>query len=179
MADSFTPILTTTDWNDEWKALQAHRKKAEDAAYWDGRAATFTSKHGSHNAYVERFIEFAGIKNGKISNVKISGKYRGDSTNEAIQLDTCMNSSVSPQGAPWDGTANQNITIEKCRISVPAMSVGIGFNSKARKKSSNIKIIKNKIKVKKYPVYLNKVKKVTVKKSGKVKRGIGVSGVHK
>ena len=142
-----------------------------------GDAETVISIKGMSKAY--RIVQPTIVKNGKISNVKISGKYRGDSTNEAIQLDTCMNSSVSPQGAPWDGTPNQNITIEKCRISVPAMSVGIGLNSKARKKSSNIKIIKNKIKVKKYPVYLNKVKKVTVKKSGKVKKGIGVSGVHK
>ena len=65
MAESFTPILTTTNWNDEWKAMQAFRKKADDSTYWDGRAATFTSKHGSHNYYVDRFIELSGIQPGE------------------------------------------------------------------------------------------------------------------
>ena len=42
MHDEFTPLLTTTDWNEEWKELQKVRRHADDAAFWDKRSATFT-----------------------------------------------------------------------------------------------------------------------------------------
>ena len=29
--DTFMPLLTTTDWNEEWKRLQTARKRADDA----------------------------------------------------------------------------------------------------------------------------------------------------
>ena len=32
MHDEFTPLLTTTDWNEEWKELQKVRRHADDAA---------------------------------------------------------------------------------------------------------------------------------------------------
>ena len=42
MHDEFTPLLTATDWNEEWKELQKVRRHADDAAFWDKRSATFT-----------------------------------------------------------------------------------------------------------------------------------------
>lgn len=57
--DAFTPLLSTYDWNEEWKALQKSRKAADDASYWDKRAATFTTKDAP-NPYVERFLKLAG-----------------------------------------------------------------------------------------------------------------------
>ena len=38
---SFTPMLTTTDWNSEWMALQQARRKADDPSYWNSRSHTF------------------------------------------------------------------------------------------------------------------------------------------
>ena len=48
--DDFTPLLTTTDWNEEWKALQQRRRPPDDAAWWDKRAATFRT-HDAPSAY--------------------------------------------------------------------------------------------------------------------------------
>ena len=61
MHDEFTPLLTTTDWNEEWKELQKVRRHADDAAFWDKRSATFTTKDAP-NLYVEKFLEYAGIR---------------------------------------------------------------------------------------------------------------------
>ena len=55
MHDEFTPLLTTTDWNEEWKELQKVRRHADDAAFWDKRSATFTTKDAP-NLYVEKFL---------------------------------------------------------------------------------------------------------------------------
>ena len=64
MDHSFTPLLTTTDWNAEWKELQRARRHADDASYWDERAKTFTTKD-SPNPYVERFLELAQVRDGE------------------------------------------------------------------------------------------------------------------
>lgn len=58
---AFTPLLSTYDWNEEWKALQRSRKAADDASYWDKRSATFGTKDAP-NPYVDRFLELAGIR---------------------------------------------------------------------------------------------------------------------
>lgn len=60
MHDEFTPLLTATDWNEEWKELQKVRRHADDAAFWDKRSATFTTKDAP-NLYVEKFLEYAEI----------------------------------------------------------------------------------------------------------------------
>lgn len=65
MAETFTPLLTTTDWNEEWKQLQVARKRADDAAYWDDKAKTFPVKHGSQAGYVEQFLKLAAIQPGE------------------------------------------------------------------------------------------------------------------
>lgn len=64
MAENFTPLLTTRDWNEEWKQLQKARRRADDSAYWDKRASTFLVKD-SPNPYVERFLELAAINPGE------------------------------------------------------------------------------------------------------------------
>lgn len=56
-----TPLLTTRDWNEEWKTLQKVRRHADDASYWDERAKSFGTKD-MPNPYVERFLELAGIR---------------------------------------------------------------------------------------------------------------------
>ncbi len=61
---TFTPLLTTRDWNEEWKELQKARRAADDASHWDKRAATFGSKDAP-NPYVERFLELAAHPTGE------------------------------------------------------------------------------------------------------------------
>ena len=60
MTESFTPLLTTTDWNAEWMQLQKARRHRDSAVYWNERAKTFTSKDYP-NPYVNSFLERAGI----------------------------------------------------------------------------------------------------------------------
>lgn len=64
MSDEFAPLLTSTDWNEEWKELQKRRRHADDAAFWDKRSATFTTKDAP-NLYVEKFLEYAAIRPGE------------------------------------------------------------------------------------------------------------------
>lgn len=59
--DDFTPLLTTTDWNEEWKALQQRRRPPDDAAWWDKRAATFRT-HDAPSAYTDQFLALAAIR---------------------------------------------------------------------------------------------------------------------
>lgn len=61
MTQNFTPLLSTVDWNEEWKELQITRRRVDDSSYWDKRSQTFTTKD-SPNSYVERFLELSGIK---------------------------------------------------------------------------------------------------------------------
>ena len=61
-ATAFTPLLATTDWNEEWQRLQIAREHADDAAIWDEKAKTFPVKHGSQEGYVARFLELACIQ---------------------------------------------------------------------------------------------------------------------
>ena len=60
----FTPKLTTTDWGAEWRELQRFRRHRDDAAYWDARSATYTTKDVP-SPYVERFLELAGLREGE------------------------------------------------------------------------------------------------------------------
>lgn len=65
MATPFVPLLTTTDWNEEWKALQTARQRADDSSFWDEKAKTFPVKHGDQTGYVKRFLELAGVLPGE------------------------------------------------------------------------------------------------------------------
>lgn len=64
MHDEFTPLLGSTDWNAEWKELQKLRRRADDAAFWDKRSATFTTKDAP-SPYVEQFLAYADIRPGE------------------------------------------------------------------------------------------------------------------
>ena len=61
--DTFTPLLTSTDWNDEWKALQALRRP-DDAGFWDKRSATFATKDAP-SPYVTEFLRLADVRPGE------------------------------------------------------------------------------------------------------------------
>jgi len=65
MSDIITPLLTTTDWNDEWKRLQAAREHADSAAVWNEKAKTFPVKHGSQDGYAGQFLQLAAIEPGE------------------------------------------------------------------------------------------------------------------
>ena len=62
---AFAPLLTTTDWNEEWKRLQVAREHSDSAAVWDEKAKTFPVKHGSHEGYVGEFLRLADVKPGE------------------------------------------------------------------------------------------------------------------
>lgn len=61
MSETFTPLLSNTDWNDEWKTLQKQRRRFDDAKYWDKRAPSFTVKDAP-SAYVSEFLHYAAIQ---------------------------------------------------------------------------------------------------------------------
>lgn len=61
---SFTPLLTTTDWNVEWKELQRTRRATDDAAHWDARSKTFR-RTDAPSPYVGRFLEMARVLPGE------------------------------------------------------------------------------------------------------------------
>ena len=65
MNEPFSPLLTTIDWNEEWKQLQSARRRADDSSVWDEKAKTFPVKHGDQTGYVERFLALAGIDQGE------------------------------------------------------------------------------------------------------------------
>lgn len=64
MADGFTPLLTTTDWNREWVELQKARRAADDATHWDERSKTY-KQADSPSAYVDAFLRFAEVRPGE------------------------------------------------------------------------------------------------------------------
>ena len=61
----YTPLLSTTDWNEEWKRLQKARQHFDDPAVWDEKAKTFPVKHGSQEGYVELFLAHAALAPGE------------------------------------------------------------------------------------------------------------------
>lgn len=63
--EHFTPLLTTTDWNEEWKHLQTARQHADSSEVWDKKAKSFPVKHGSQQGYVSSFLQLAGIRAGE------------------------------------------------------------------------------------------------------------------
>ena len=65
MTEPFKPMLTTLDWNEEWKTLQIQRRRADNEAFWDSRAATFPTSHGPQSGYAARFLELADIRPGE------------------------------------------------------------------------------------------------------------------
>ena len=60
----FTPLLTSTDWNEEWKRLQTARQHSDSADVWDKKAKSFPVKHGSQQGYVSDFLRLADLHEG-------------------------------------------------------------------------------------------------------------------
>lgn len=61
---AFKTLLSTADWNAEWKRVQKARRRPDDAKHWDHRAQTFpTDMHAG--PYSKRFIELMGLKPGE------------------------------------------------------------------------------------------------------------------
>lgn len=58
-----TATLLTTDWNEEWKALQAERRGADSPAFWDARARHFQPRET--HPYARDFIELAQVGPGE------------------------------------------------------------------------------------------------------------------
>lgn len=52
------------DWAQEWVEAQKERRKADDAAYWDGRAASFAETCGT-SPYATTFLERASLRAGE------------------------------------------------------------------------------------------------------------------
>ena len=63
--EAFAPLLITTDWNDEWKALQIARERSDDSTVWDAKAKSFPVKHGSQQGYVADFLRLADVQPGE------------------------------------------------------------------------------------------------------------------
>ncbi|MDO5334686.1 MAG: hypothetical protein Q4F23_01215 [Coriobacteriia bacterium] len=112
---------------------------------------TITNNYNGHS------IELAGCANTRIERCTFNGTYRGDSTNEVIQLDTTKNSSCSPQGAPWDGTTTRTTLIDRCKFYVTNCPKGVGTNNMSTKGYYRVKVTNSTFKVKKYAVALYKV----------------------
>lgn len=62
--EAITPLLTTRDWNEEWKRVQRARRAPDDPTYWDGRAHSFPADARASD-YALRFIELAGLRAGE------------------------------------------------------------------------------------------------------------------
>ena len=57
----FIPLLTTTDWNAEWIELQKARRHADNAEFWDKKAANFGDKDAPSN-YVNAFLDLIQLE---------------------------------------------------------------------------------------------------------------------
>lgn len=55
--------LLYTDWNEEWRALQADRRAADDPSFWDKRAKHF--KPRETHPYARDFLQLANIRGGQ------------------------------------------------------------------------------------------------------------------
>lgn len=55
--------LLETDWNEEWKALQAKRRGSDDPSFWDARARHFRPRET--HPYAQAFLELTGIRAGE------------------------------------------------------------------------------------------------------------------
>ena len=55
--------LLETDWNAEWKALQAARRSPDDPAFWDARARHFQPRET--HPYARDFLDLAAVRPGE------------------------------------------------------------------------------------------------------------------
>ena len=138
---------------------------------WRFGYSTFLFMHGTNikisgvtisNNYNGHWIELAGCKDSSIKNSTFNGSYRGDSTNEVVQLDVTKSSSNSPQGAPWDGTVTKNVSVSGCHFNVPGIYRGIGTNNASSRSYSSIKVKGNSFYVKAFAASFYKVSGLTI-----------------
>lgn len=57
------PTLLETDWNEEWKALQAARRSPDDPSFWDARAHHFRPRET--HPYAHDFLKLVGVREGE------------------------------------------------------------------------------------------------------------------
>ena len=57
------PTLLETDWNAEWKALQAARRSPDDPTFWDARAKHFQPRET--HPYARDFLALANVRDGE------------------------------------------------------------------------------------------------------------------
>lgn len=117
------------------------------------KGVTITNNYNGHS------IELAGCRNVRVEYCTFNGTYRGDSTNEVIQLDTTKNSNCSPQGKPWDGTTTRTTLIDHCTFNVPNCPKGVGTNNMSTTGYYRVKVTNCKFKVKKYGISFYKITK--------------------
>ena len=65
MVSDLRATLVETNWNEEWKALQAARHPADDPAFWDSRAHHFQARET--HPYARAFMERAAVAGRRIS----------------------------------------------------------------------------------------------------------------
>ena len=63
MASGTHATLIETDWNEEWKALQAARRSPDDPAWWDSRAKHFRPRET--HPYAQAFLDLAALEAGE------------------------------------------------------------------------------------------------------------------
>ena len=63
MASGTHATLIETDWNEEWKALQAARRSPDDPTWWDSRAKHFRPRET--HPYAQAFLDHAGLEAGE------------------------------------------------------------------------------------------------------------------
>lgn len=57
--------LETLDFGEEWRLMDAARKKPATPEAWDARAKSYTRQTKGHSEYAPMFLDFAGIKPGE------------------------------------------------------------------------------------------------------------------
>lgn len=131
-----------------WDGGKISKAKSTSNLIYFGHANNVTIENTKiKNCYGAHAIEYAGVKNSKIRNCKITG-FRYDSsgfTSEAIQLDICYKSKSEGAWAPGfaaDKTPCKNITIEKCTITDYPRGIGI-HHTLNKHNCSNITIRNN------------------------------------
>lgn len=134
-----------------WDGGKISKAKSTSNLIYFGHASNITIENSKvKNCFGAHAIEFAGVKNSRIRNCKISG-FRYDSsgfTSEAIQLDICYKTKSEGAWAPGfaaDKTPCKNITIEKCTITDYPRGIGIHHTLK-KHSCSNITIRNNTFK---------------------------------
>lgn len=132
-----------------WDGGRISKAKSTSNLLYFGHARNITIKNTAiRNCFGAHTIEFAGVKDSRIKNCKISGfRYSSSKfTSEAIQLDICYKNKEDGRWTPGfysDKTPCKNISIENCTISDYPRGIGIHHTLKGHN-CSDITIRNNK-----------------------------------